>query len=439
MDFKTIDKKYRPLPFWSWNTKLDTKETARQIGLMDEAGIGGYFMHARGGLTTKYMGEEWFENVATGISEGKKRGMEAWAYDENGWPSGFGDGLVNGLGLEYQQKYLRYDQDINNPENVISCKNGHRFYYEVNPYYVDTLDGKVTDKFIELIYQPYYDRYQSEFSGFFTDEPQISRNGIPWSFILPEEYEKEYGEDLIDHLEELFFASGDYENTRSKFWRLVTMLFSKNYMKKIYDWCIEHQLEFTGHMVCEESLYSQLTSNGACMPHYEYMTMPGMDWLGRRIPHCLTPLQVASVSHQLGKKQILSETFACCGHNVGMDELKAIFQWQLVYGITRLCPHLEGYSLAGSRKRDYPPAMYYQQPWWEEYGIFNDAMSRIGMILSEGEVQYDTLLLHNQSSAWKCYDNGENKDIDMYTQALLEEYRILDQKHILHQFSWHTQ
>ena len=56
MDFKNIDKKYRPVPFWSWNEKLRAEESVRQTVLMDEAGIGGYFMHARGGLQTEYMG-----------------------------------------------------------------------------------------------------------------------------------------------------------------------------------------------------------------------------------------------------------------------------------------------------------------------------------------------------------------------------------------------
>ena len=60
MDFKNIPKKYRPVPFWSWNEKLDTEETAYQIDVMDKAGIGGYFMHARGGLETEYMGDEWY-------------------------------------------------------------------------------------------------------------------------------------------------------------------------------------------------------------------------------------------------------------------------------------------------------------------------------------------------------------------------------------------
>lgn len=434
MEFKNIEKKYRPIPFWSWNSKLDKEETRSQIELMDDAGIGGYFMHARGGLATEYMSEEWFENIQVGISEGNKHGMQPWAYDENGWPSGFGNGLVSGIGLNYQQKCLRWDKDISNTERTICVNGEYRFYYDVNPFYVDTLDGKVTDKFIEKIYQPYYEKYKESFSGFFTDEPQISRNDIPWSFILTEEYEKEYQENLLPKLGELFFSVGDYENTRLKFWRLITKLFSQNFIKKLYDWCIEHNLGFTGHLSCEETLIEEIPSNGACMPHYEYFTMPGIDWLGRDIRDCFTPLQVTSVAHQLGKKEILSETFALCGHGVCFDELKAIAQWQMVQGITKICPHLEGYSLEGLRKRDYPPAMYYQQPWWQEYTLFNESMARIGKILCEGEVCYDTLLIHNMSSAWKCFDNSKNTGLKKYDDAMLSDYRILMNKHILFHF-----
>lgn len=434
MDFKSIEKKYRPIPFWSWNSKLERPETERQIELMDKAGMGGYFMHARGGLATEYMGEEWFENITAGIEEGNKRKMQPWAYDENGWPSGFGNGSVNGLGEEYQQKYLRWDYDVANEENTICIKDGIRFYYEINPFYVDTLDRKVADEFIKRIYQPYYDRYGDGFSGFFCDEPQISRNGIPWSLILPEAYEKEYGESLLERVDELFFPKDRFEDTRVKFWRLVTVLFSDNFMKPIYDWCIEHNLGFTGHLACEETLEQEVTCNGACMPHYEYFTMPGMDWLGRDIFDCLTPLQLTSAAHQLGKKEILSESFALCGHNVGFDELKAILQWQMLHGVTKLCQHLQGYSLAGLRKRDYPPAMYYQQPWWDEYKLFNDAMSRVGKLLAEGRVEYNTLLLHNISSAWKCFDGDKNGDIQKYNDALLEDYGKLMGKHILFHF-----
>ena len=98
---------YRPLPFWSWNEKLDVDRSIRQTAMMDEAGLGGYFMHARGGLQTPYMSDDWFRNVEACINESHARGMHPWAYDENGWPSGFGDGRVCGKGEKYQQKFLK--------------------------------------------------------------------------------------------------------------------------------------------------------------------------------------------------------------------------------------------------------------------------------------------------------------------------------------------
>ncbi len=441
MDFKNIPNKYRPIPFWSWNEKLTPEETVHQIEEMHSVGIGGFFMHARGGLQTEYMGEGWFENVTAAKDAAKDLDMGAWAYDENGWPSGFGDGRVNGLGIEYQQKYLRMSKD-EPKENVIAKCGDYWFYFDVNPFYVDVLDKKVTEKFIEVSYKPYYEKYKNEIKGFFTDEPQISRLGIPWSFVFEDEYREKYGENINEHLEELLLPVGDYKNTRVKFWKMVTDLFSKNFMKTIYDQCEEWGLKVTGHLVMEDEMHTQLTANGAAMPHYEYFHVPGMDWLGRNINDCLTPIQLGSAAEQLGKKQVLSETFALCGHNVSLAELKGIYEWQMVRGINLLCQHLEGYSIRGIRKRDYPPAMYLQQPWWSEYKKFNDAMSRIGMILSEGEKQVDVLVMHPQSTAWTLYGSEYGPEHPTYqgtdTQKniydlnckFIKVLKTLEQKHI---------
>lgn len=102
----------------------------------------------------------------------------------------------------------------------------------------------------------------------------------------------------------------------------------------------------------------------------------------------------------------------------------------MVRGINLMCQHLEGYSLRGIRKRDYPPAMYCQQPWWADYKVFNDAMSRVGMLLARGEVAVDTLVMHTQTSAWICYDNAKNEGLGGYNLALLNIMDELDSKHI---------
>ena len=439
MNFKHVDKKYRPIPFWSWNEKLDTAETKRQIGIMDEAGIGGYFMHARGGLMTEYMGEEWFDNVKASIEEGDKRGMHSWAYDENGWPSGFGGGKVNGLGDEYRQKSLHTepltDENKDLP-NTLLIRDGVRYFYRINEFYVDTLDKKVTEKFIEEIYQKYYDKFGSTFDGFFTDEPQILRgDGYPWSFILEEEFTKRFGYSLVENLDMLFFDSEGCEIVRLDYWQLVTDLFSYSFFKPIYDFCDSHGYKLTGHLVLEENLMSQLVSNGACMPHYEYFHIPGMDWLGRPVVDCLTPMQLSSVAAQTGKKQILTETYAASGHNVSHGELKRILEWQMVHGVNLLCTHLEGYSLRGIRKRDYPPAMYYQQPWWADMKVFFDSMSRVGMLIAEGSVNVDTLLIHPETTAWILYNGYEfntesARKISDYNNSFLQDMRSIEDKHV---------
>lgn len=426
-----IEKKYSPLPFWSWNENLDVNETRSQIREMDAVGMGGFFMHARGGLQTEYMGEDWFANVEASIGEAEKLGMRPWVYDENGWPSGFGNGQVNGLGVAYQQKHLRMEDSPEHLDTQI-CKSGdHYFYYEVNPHYVDTLDKKVVREFINRIYSPYYERFGNAIEGFFTDEPEVADYGIAWSFVLEEEYQKRYQDDLLKHLEELFLPKGDYKTTRIRFWKMVTDLFSESYVKQIYDWCEERGLKLTGHLVSENFMTAQVTSSGACMPHYEYFHIPGMDWLGRRIYDCVIARQVSSVAEQLGKEAVLSETYALCGHNISFAELKGIYEWQMVRGVNLLCPHLQGYSLRGMRKRDYPPAMYYQQPWWSEYDKWIDAVSRIGMILNEGKKQPDVLLLHPQTTVWSVYSLIDKTAAQQLDKAFVDVIRKLEEKHVL--------
>ena len=430
MDFKTIPNEFRPVPFWAWNEKIDPERCREQIGFMHEAGEGGFFIHARGGLQTEFMGEEWFQNVEACLEETEKLGMDAWLYDENGWPSGFGNGRVNGMGERYWQKNLCMGPKPAEEHRIVAREGDTWFYYEVNPFYVDLLDPKVTRAFIEEIYEGNYRRVGSRVKGFFTDEPQLNRGKLPWSNILSDAYLKRYGDPIEPHLRELFEPTGDYRRTRVRYWKLLTDLFSQNYFKQIYDWCEARGLKFIGHLLMEESFASQMYSSGAVMPHYEYFSIPGMDCLGRNVIYDLTPYQVGSVAQQLGKKRVMTESFALCGHNVSFDELRCICGHQMIHGINFLVQHLQGFSLRGIRKRDYPPAMYYQQPWWPEYEKFCTAMARVGRILSEGDCPVDTLLIHPQTTAWTLYDLKGDRELEAFYRRFKQVVNDLDRKHI---------
>ena len=289
----------------------------------------------------------------------------------------------------------------------------------------------MTKDFLNEIYLPYYEKYGNGIEGFFTDEPQLSQSAIPWSLTLPDEYKKEYGEDLISVLPALYFECGDFKSVRIKFWRLITKLFSANFTGQIYKWCDERGLKFTGHMLLEDLLVSQLLPNGAIMPNYRNFHIPGMDCLGRQKIQKTTIYQLTSVAEQFGKKQVLSETFALTGWNISFEEQKKMFDWQMVRGVTLICTHLSAYSLRGIRKRDYPAAFSYQEPWWDKYNVFIDYVSRIGMLLSEGKKECDTLLIHPQTTAWVlCDGDYRNSKIDKLNRDFNETIDALERKHI---------
>ncbi|MCI9143862.1 MAG: hypothetical protein HFH87_14820, partial [Lachnospiraceae bacterium] len=126
----------------------------------------------------------------------------------------------------------------------------------------------------------------------------------------------------------------------------------------------------------------------------------------------------------------------------GHDELKWIFEHQMVRGINLLCQHLEGYSNRGLRKRDYPPAMYIQQPWWKDSKAFHDAMSRTGMLLAQGDDGVEVLVIHPQTTAWalcnkdsldrinKTAKEGSPDRIEELNEELLDLVETLERKHV---------
>lgn len=452
---------YRPIPFWSWNEKLEPEVLREQIRQMHDAGIGGFFMHARGGLQTAYLSPEWMSCVEACIDEADKLGMNAWLYDENGWPSGFGGGAVNGLGVKYQQKYLRYEfldaAEAGGRTNTIGWYTPEgeligktlpagvegrvlRCYFEVNPYYVDNLDPEVVAEFLRVTHDYYYrnlpKRLSRRLKGIFTDEPQLSRNGFLWSFVLEEEYWKAYHRELLPELPMLFLGMPGSDAMRIRFWSLAARLFSRNFMQQIREWCDEHGWMLTGHHVLEETCQGQINSNGSVMAQYRWYHIPGMDHLGRSEPSPVAMTQLVSAAMQVGQKQILSESFALCGWNFNFSGMLWMFQQQFAHGVNLPCQHLQGYSLRGLRKRDYPASLFVHQPWWGDYRQINDAFARIGMMLAEGKASAEVLVLHPLSTAWMHYSECDRlKAMEFYTEGLKRLTVELDSLQIPHHYA----
>lgn len=223
--FERPGSAYRGKPFWSWNGELEKGELLRQMDVMEQMGFGGFFMHSRSGLITEYMGDQWFDCINALADAGAKRGLEAWLYDEDRWPSGSCGGKVTeDARLRMKSLYL-YERDpapwlagergmdgdadwyaarigadgvsmsdyraVQNgdaaaafaaltgegtdrllemrvvPDSPSSDYNGNT--------YIDTMSIEAVDRFIELTHEEYArrcgDRLGASIRGIFTDEP----------------------------------------------------------------------------------------------------------------------------------------------------------------------------------------------------------------------------------------------------------------------------
>ncbi|NLJ25509.1 MAG: hypothetical protein GX354_08885 [Firmicutes bacterium] len=458
--FQTPCSAYRPMPFWSWNDRLEPKRIREQVRHMHSIGLGGFFMHSRQGLATAFLSDEWMEAVAAAVNEADKLGMQAWIYDEDRYPSG----PAGGLSLErnfaaFAAKHLKFTDEAN-PGSVPGTMLGH-FAYEQGPEgpvrvrpladkelpqdsehcltfywqnaapspwfngftYLDTLDADAVQSFIRHGLEPYKERFASFFGrqipGVFTDEPQIysERTGpttstLPWTQRLPIEFRKRCGYDLLVNLPSLVLDTANAQEVRYDFWLTVTKIFLENWCQPISDWCDQNGLLWTGHYWEHEFPYFHKA--GSFMAPLAYLHVPGVDLLGGRafvgklpgdsIQRQMGNVQMiklaSSVAHQTGQERILSETYGGAMSDISFADQKIMGDWQYALGVNLLNQHLYHYSIRGLRKRDYPPSWGEHQPWAAEYDYLADYFGRLSYALSQGEFAADIALLHPVTVFW---------------------------------------
>ncbi|OCF32064.1 glycoside hydrolase family 2 [Kwoniella heveanensis BCC8398] len=229
--FRDPPREYRGAPFWGWVTKQEKESTLEQINMFEEMGMGGFHMHTRVGLDIPYMGEEFMEIVEGCVEKAREKGMSAFLYDEDRWPSGFAGGKVLEGHPEHRHLHLlftpwAYGEELGYTKPTFPIANAapmrselgdllatyaiklapsgrllssrrisakseaqpdeHVWYAYVEPLpdsgffgdqtYTDLLSADMTKRFIELTHEVYKKHVGKDFGGvvpsMFTDEPQ---------------------------------------------------------------------------------------------------------------------------------------------------------------------------------------------------------------------------------------------------------------------------
>ena len=457
--FQNPTAEYRATPFWAWNCELQKDELLRQIDIFKEMGLGGFHMHCRAGMSTTYLSDEFMGLVKACADHAKENNMLAWLYDEDKWPSGFGGGYVT-KDDAYRQRYIIFTCDQNyvpgDAARLIArfdvvlgedkCLKSYRKVTDVeaaegvlwsvwrelsektpwfnNESYVDTLNKKAIERFIEVTHERYFETVGDEFGktvpAIFTDEPQFARKGtlafadstqnvtLPWTDDLEDTYTEAYGESLIDHLPELLWDLPDSQAslTRYHYHDHVSERFAEAFADTCGDWCKAHGIELTGHMMEEASLHSQTAAIGDCMRSYRAFGIPGIDMLCASFEFT-TAKQCQSAVHQYGRPGMMSELYGVTGWDFDFRGHKLHGDWQAALGVTVRVPHLSWVSMKGTAKRDYPASISYQSSWYKEYSYVEDHFGRVNTALTRGKPLVKVGVIHPVESYWLHWGPNE--------------------------------
>ncbi|ENH62935.1 hypothetical protein FOC1_g10006401 [Fusarium oxysporum f. sp. cubense race 1] len=421
-DFLSPPPEYRGAPLWCWNTKLERSRLLRQIDQLAEMGMGGFHIHSRVGLDTPYMGAEFMDHVKASVGAAKPKGLLACLYDEDRWPSGAAGGLVVADNPEFKALHLlltkreygsfklppplqgangqarrselgsliaRYDLHRGDGGLVTSFKRldddetagPDTWFADVEPNppsewfngqtYVDTLEPRAIQKFIEETHEKYYSLLGPDFGAtvpsIFTDEPQFAHKSrlansageedlfLPWTATFAKSFQKQYGYDVLDQLPRILWDvqgapapqhHGQCSTTqaapsaaRYHFHDHVCERFVSAFMDTVAAWCREKNIALIGHMMHEPTLLSQTKALGEAMRCYRCLDMPGVDMLCDAYEYN-TVKQATSVARQHGSRGVMSEIYGVTNWTFDFAGHKGAGDWQAALGITFRVHHL---------------------------------------------------------------------------------------------------
>lgn len=490
--FRNPPCEYRAAPFWAWNCDLNKDLLLREIDQMKRMGMGGFHMHVRTGMSTTYLSDGFMQLIRDCVDKAKEERMRAYLYDEDRWASGAAGGYVT-REERYRARYLlfttvSYEQAEENPASVPVdsprtgkgrllaryavrlndegelaeyrlLKDGKQAdaaetawyaYLEIekespwfnNQTYVNTLDKKAIERFVEITHERYKEVVGNEFGGavqsIFSDEPQFSRKTtlgfaeekkdvvLPWTDDLPDTFRAAYGEELLAGLPELYWElpGGAVSLIRYHYHDHIAERFAEGFADTVGAWCARNGLLLTGHMMEEPTLKSQTAALGEAMRSYRSFQLPGIDMLCDWREYT-TAKQAQSAAHQFGCPGVMSELYGVTNWDFDFRGHKLAGDWQAALGVTLRVPHLTWVSMEGEAKRDYPASIGYQSPWYTEYPMVEDHFARLNTVLTRGKAQVRLGVIHPVESYWLHWGPSEatalvRDEMDEHFQSLAQ-------------------
>ncbi|MBQ6471311.1 MAG: hypothetical protein IJJ33_04965 [Victivallales bacterium] len=428
---------FSPGFFWIWNDRLDVAELCAQLDDIFAHGFHSICIHpypkgfrpltAPSSMEPDYLTEEYLDILAAVMAHATSLGMNAWLYDEGGWPSGGACGKVRATNPDgFAARYYKPGPD--GPVQVLASYDPHG-----DAQFPSIMEPGVTDCFLKLTHEAFLRKFGQLFGHgiqtTFTDEPGVpgflSKTSVGWGSDFAEEFMRRKGYDLRPFLPQMLEmkphtrrsrqALADYHDVRAD-------LFIERFLSPIQQWCHAHGLLSGGHLNGEDEAEGNARYGyGHILRALRHLDVPGVDVIwrqlypgGRVAPF---PKYASSAAHQNGTRQVMVESFAIYGNGMFPEQMKWLVDFLMVRGINQFVFSSVSQKIVGNRMLG-GPLMGSVQPQWDCMPAFATYIARCCAALSQGTPAIRTAVLFDIRAIWR-----EGRDAH---QALRRHYAVAE-------------
>ena len=445
--FQIPAAEFTPGYFWYLADKLDETVLSAQIKDMAEKGAKtviphplpvGFRKSMGSRMEPEYLSDGYFEKYRAIVDECERSGSKCYLYDEGGWPSGSACGQVYAADPErFAQRFLQLDGK--GGYEICVCGTNPGITSAVLP---SLLMREVTDKFLELTHEKYYqyfgDQFGKVFHFAFMDEPCLSpcaRGYLPWTWDLFDEFRKRKGYDVEPHIVPMLQEqlSPETIQARMDYVDVVSQLFTERFMRPVREWCKSHGILSGGHFNGENdlSLCMYHVHGGNILRVMRELDLPGIDLIWRQLWHGKQlhpfPKLASSTANQNGNSRAMGELFAVYGSGLTYDQMKFIVDYMICCGINAFVFSAYPQSTDGKLGRGTRPVFGPCNPMWQFVKEFHDYTARLSWLSAASEPVVDTALFYDFRSLWKSRpDTNRATDQDQIAYHLLEQQTDFD-------------
>jgi hypothetical protein len=447
------------MPFWFWNGKMRGPIIQQEIRDMVDQHVYGAFLHARDGLETPYLSEEWWSAIGAGLEQSKISGFEFNFVDEYDWPSGEARNIwmagnhqseVLAKRPDLRMKTLAYESKIIDGPQVVdlavdadsqaivasrwlgkeqvdattltlldSSKNGEHIQWTAPPGqwvitqfslkpamgfdggFVDLMNPDTTNLFFNLVYGEYHRRFPSYIGNTiryaFSDHEGDYGYRIAWTPRLFAQFQEHAGYDLRKVLPLLIYNGGDLTTkVRTDYLSTLTDLYGSSFWRGITESAARLGLGRTGH-AWEESLQWSAALQGSLFTVERGLNPVGVDSLEDWGRDPLNFKVAQSVADFEGRR------FAC--ENQGVQGTNSYLDMEAIrkgtngigaWGVNLFIPHAFNYDLT---RANYPPD-WLHQPYWPYFHHYADYTRRVSYMNADSQHVTNVLLYYPITTMW---------------------------------------